>query len=89
MELTHVYASGGGTMNPVLMAALEAALDPIELKTTNELGLHVAAKEAAAFAVLAYESLHGRPGSLPAVTGASGPVVLGSVTLGPWSRESS
>ena len=87
MELTHVYASGGGTMNPVLMAALEAALDPIELKTTDELGLHVAAKEAAAFAVLAYESLHGRPGSLPAVTGAESPVVLGSVTLGPRVRE--
>ncbi len=87
MELTHVYASGGGTLNPVLMAALAAALDPIELKTTDELGLDVAAKEAAAFAVLAYESLHGRPGSLPDVTGASVPVVLGSVTLGPVARE--
>jgi anhydro-N-acetylmuramic acid kinase len=83
----HVYASGGGTKNPVLMAALEAALDPIELKTTEELGLDVSAKEAVAFALLAHESLHRRPGSLPSVTGAAYPVVLGSVTLGPAPRE--
>ena len=86
-EPGHVYASGGGTKNPVLMAALAAALDPIELKTLDELGLDVAAKEAAAFAVLAYESIHRRPGSLPAVTGAAHPVVLGSITLGPAPRE--
>jgi anhydro-N-acetylmuramic acid kinase len=87
MAPTHVYASGGGTKNPVLMAALAAALDPIELKTTDELGLAVEAKEAAAFAVLAYESMQRRPGSLPAVTGAAWPVVLGSITLGPTPRE--
>ena len=86
MDLAHVYASGGGTRNPVLMAAIAAALDPIELKTTEELGLDVAAKEAAAFAVLAYESMHRRPGSLPSVTGVSHPVVLGSITLGPTPR---
>ncbi len=87
MAPAHVYASGGGTRNPVLMAALAAALEPIELKTTDELGLAVEAKEAAAFAVLAHESLHRRPGSLPAVTGAAWPVVLGSITLGPSPRE--
>jgi len=87
MDPQHVYASGGGTHNPVLMAALSAALDPIELKTTDELGLGVSAKEAAAFAVLAWESMHRRPGSLPAVTGAAHPVVLGSITLGPSPSE--
>ncbi len=80
MEPTAVYASGGGTQNPVLMAALEAALDPIELHVVDELGLPSAAREAVAFAVLAYESLHGRPANLPRVTGASRPLVLGSVT---------
>jgi anhydro-N-acetylmuramic acid kinase len=69
------------------MAALAAALDPIELRTLDELGLDVSAKEAAAFAVLAHESMHRRPGSLPAVTGAAYPVVLGSITLGPAPRE--
>jgi anhydro-N-acetylmuramic acid kinase len=80
MEPTAVYASGGGTQNPVLMAALEAALDPIELHVTDELGLPSAAREAVAFAVLAYESLNGRPANLPRVTGAARPLVLGSLT---------
>ncbi len=84
--LEAVYASGGGTNNPVLMAALEAALDPIELHVTDELGLPAEAKEAVAFAVLAYESLRGRPGNLTAVTGAERPIVLGSLTLDPQGR---
>jgi len=80
IPLSDVYASGGGTRNPVLMAALEAALDPITLHVTDELGLPAEAKEAVAFAVLAYETLHHRPGNLPRVTGAARPLVLGSVT---------
>jgi len=80
IPLGTVYASGGGTRNPVLMAALEAALDPIELHVIDELGLDPAAKEAVAFAVLAHETLHHRSGNLPGVTGASRPLVLGSVT---------
>jgi anhydro-N-acetylmuramic acid kinase len=80
IPLGAVYASGGGTQNPVLMAALDAALDPIELHVLEELGLAASAKEAVAFAVLAYETLHHRSGNLPVVTGASRPLVLGSVT---------
>ncbi len=80
IPLGAVYASGGGIENPVLMAALEAALDPIELHVLEELGLSSSAKEAVAFAVLAYETLHHRVGNLPGVTGASRPLVLGSVT---------
>ena len=80
IPLGAVYASGGGTKNPVLMAALEAALDPIELHVLEELGLSASAKEAVAFAVLAHETLHRRSGNLPGVTGASRQLVLGSVT---------
>jgi anhydro-N-acetylmuramic acid kinase len=80
IPLGAIYASGGGTQNPVLMAALDAALDPIELHVLEELGLAASAKEAVAFAVLAYETLHHRSGNLPVVTGASRPLVLGSVT---------
>jgi len=84
-----IYASGGGTENPVLMAALEAALDPIELHVVDELGLTSAAKEAVAFAVLAHETLHHRIGNLPGVTGASRPLILGSVTgEPPWPQRS-
>jgi anhydro-N-acetylmuramic acid kinase len=80
IPLGAIYASGGGTQNPVLMAALEAALDPIELHVLEELGLSSSAKEAVAFAVLAHETTHHRIGNLPSVTGASRPLVLGSVT---------
>jgi anhydro-N-acetylmuramic acid kinase len=77
-----VIVSGGGAHNPVLMEHLARALPGVRLLRSSELGLDVEAKEAVAFAVLAYESFHGRPGNLPAATGAARPVVLGSVTPG-------
>ncbi len=77
-----VIVSGGGAQNPTLMAMLRAALAPAHVLTSAELGLPVEAKEAVAFAVLAYETWHGRPGNLPAATGAHHPVVLGSITPG-------
>jgi anhydro-N-acetylmuramic acid kinase len=80
MEPTDLYASGGGTNNPVLMAALEAALDPLAVHVVDELGMPSSAREAAAFAVLAHETLAGRTGNLPQVTGAARALVLGSVT---------
>jgi anhydro-N-acetylmuramic acid kinase len=88
IPLGAVYASGGGTKNPVLMAALEAALDPIELHVLEELGLSASAKEAVAFAVLAHETMHKRTGNLPGVTGASRPLILGSITgEPPWPER--
>jgi N-acetylmuramic acid 6-phosphate etherase len=75
-----VIVSGGGARNPTLMAMLCDQLAPARVTTSDDLGLTSEAKEAVAFAVLAYETWHGRPGNLPAATGASHPVVLGSVT---------
>jgi len=77
-----VIVSGGGARNPALMARLRAELPAARVVTSDELGLPGDAKEAFAFAVLAYETWHGRPGNLPAATGAQRAVVLGSVTLG-------
>jgi anhydro-N-acetylmuramic acid kinase len=79
---TEVVASGGGTRNPVLMAALRAELAGTPLRTSDELGMPAAAKEAFAFAVLGFLTVHGVAGTVPACTGARGARVLGSITPG-------
>ncbi|MEV1050242.1 anhydro-N-acetylmuramic acid kinase [Streptomyces sp. NPDC049887] len=79
---TEVIVSGGGTRNPVLTAMLRDELAGIVLRTSDELGLPSPAKEACAFAVLGYLSLHGLPGNAPECTGARGVRVLGSITPG-------
>ncbi|MFF3723758.1 anhydro-N-acetylmuramic acid kinase [Streptomyces erythrochromogenes] len=79
---TEVFASGGGVRNPTLTAMLRAELAGTPLRTSDELGLPAAAKEAYAFAVLGHLTLHGLPGNAPGCTGAAGPRVLGSITPG-------
>ncbi len=74
-----ILVCGGGAMNAHLMAALGALLTPRRVATTADRGVDVAHVEALAFAWLAREALAGRPGSLPAVTGARGPRVLGAI----------
>jgi anhydro-N-acetylmuramic acid kinase len=58
------------------MERLRAVLKP-KVLTSAELGVDVDAKEAILFAVLAYESHHGRPGNVPSATGAREAVALG------------
>lgn len=79
---TEVVASGGGTRNPVLMGMLRGLLPGIAVRTSDELGLPAAAKEAYAFAVLGFLTAHGLPGTDPRSTGARHPSVLGSLTPG-------
>jgi anhydro-N-acetylmuramic acid kinase len=77
-----VYASGGGVRNPALMAALARRLAPVRLSPAESLGVPADAKEALAFAFLAHQTLCGRPGNVPAATGAAHPVPLGRITPG-------
>lgn len=77
-----VVASGGGTENPVLMKALADRIAPARLRTTDDLGVPSAAKEAYAFAVLGFLTWHGIAGNVPSCTGAAHPVVLGAITPG-------
>jgi anhydro-N-acetylmuramic acid kinase len=84
-----VIVGGGGVYNPTLMAELARRVAPARVLTTQDFGLGPDAKEAAAFAILAYETFHNRPSNLPAATGASGPVLLGSLTPAPRRLEGS
>jgi anhydro-N-acetylmuramic acid kinase len=74
--------SGGGARNRTLMAMLAQRLAPLgcELAASQDFGLPVEAKEAAAFALLAWQTWHRLPGNLPAATGAARPAILGQVT---------
>jgi len=76
-----VVVSGGGALNPVLMADLSTELAPVPVVDSAAHGIPVLAKEALAFAVLAHESVRGRPSNCPEATGASRPVVLGKLTV--------
>jgi anhydro-N-acetylmuramic acid kinase len=81
-----LIAAGGGANNPALMQALSTLLAArgIRVLTTESAELTtplpVEAKEAAAFALLAYMSRHGRPANLPSATGARHAGVLGQIT---------
>ncbi len=77
--------SGGGARNATLMAMLAARLAPLgcELAASEQFGLPAEAKEAAAFALLAWQTWHHLPANVPAATGARRPVLLGQVTYVP------
>jgi len=81
-----VVLTGGGGKNPELVRRIRAELDPIPLAPEGALGLSSDAREAAAFAVLAWTHLLGAAGNVPEATGAEGPRVLGSLTPG-WARS--
>ncbi len=81
-----VLVSGGGALNRTLLEAIGAALPGSRLLTTEVLGVPVAAKEAMAFAFLAFETISGRPGNVPSATGARREVVLGSITPPPYTH---
>lgn len=77
-----VVASGGGVRNPTLLALLRTELGPVRLTTSDELGAPSDLKEAIAFAVIAWHTLHGLPSTVPSCTGASGARVLGAILPG-------
>ena len=78
-EASALFVCGGGARNGHLMRGLGAALPGVQIGTTEKLGLPVDQVEAAAFAWLAHRFVEGRPGNLPAVTGARGPRRLGAL----------
>jgi anhydro-N-acetylmuramic acid kinase len=76
-----LIAAGGGTHNRQLMAQIAAFLPGVRMATTAEFGIHPDAKEAVAFAILAWRTWRRKPGNLPSATGARRAVVLGKVAF--------
>jgi len=72
--------SGGGSRNSTLVKMISQQLPGLEVKTIDEYGIPSEAKEAVAFAVLAYQTWHRLPASIPSATGASYPAVLGKIS---------
>jgi len=81
-KVQQLIVSGGGAKNPLVMAQLAAALTPIEVVGSLKVGVPEEAKEAYAFALMAYETVHQRAGNLPSSTGAEEEMVLGKVCYG-------
>jgi len=79
MRVDDLILSGGGAHNPLLIERLRAGLTGVAIVPSSRFGVGEDAKEAFAFAVLAYESFHGRPANLPGATGARRGVVLGKL----------
>jgi anhydro-N-acetylmuramic acid kinase len=77
-----LIASGGGTKNASLMRMIAEDLTElkIEVRTSDEIGLPSQAKEAVAFALLAYETWHQQPSNVPSATGAKRPAILGKIS---------
>ncbi|MGP8269901.1 MAG: anhydro-N-acetylmuramic acid kinase [Terracidiphilus sp.] len=74
--------SGGGARNRTLMTMLSERLEPMgcQVALSDAFGLPIEAKEAAAFALLAWQTWHHLPGNVPAATGATKSAILGQVT---------
>ncbi|MDR0786363.1 MAG: anhydro-N-acetylmuramic acid kinase [Gemmatimonadota bacterium] len=82
LGLDEIVVTGGGALNPVLVARITQLVSPVPVIDCREMGIDPGEKEALAFAILAWAHLHGIPANEPAATGASGPRVLGSLTPG-------
>ena len=70
---------GGGAFNQHLMDRLQAGAPSVAVSASAACGLPPLQVEAAAFAWLARQTMHRRPGNLASVTGAAGPRVLGGI----------
>src|SRR5882762_4436209 len=82
-KINQLIVSGGGAHNPLILAQLSAALPGVEVLPSGRLGIPEDAKEAFAFALLAYETFHQRSANLPSATGARGPAILGKISYAP------
>jgi len=74
-----VLICGGGARNGHLMSRISALMPQAKVLTTDSRGWPVSQVEAAAFAWLAKQTMEGKPGNEPQVTGAKGARILGAI----------
>jgi anhydro-N-acetylmuramic acid kinase len=74
--------AGGGVNNRTLMNSLREQLQPLglEMRSSDDVGIPPSAKEAIAFALLAYQTWQRKPGNVPSATGAARAVILGKIS---------
>ena len=82
-KIHQLIVSGGGAQNPLILGQIVVLLPQVETLPSSKLGVPEDAKEAFAFALMAYETWHGRPANIPSATGARGPAVLGKICHAP------
>jgi anhydro-N-acetylmuramic acid kinase len=82
-KIHQLIVSGGGAQNPLILAQIAAALPQVEVLPSSQLGVTEDAKEAYAFALLAYETYHQRASNIPSATGAHAPGILGKISYAP------
>jgi anhydro-N-acetylmuramic acid kinase len=82
-KIRQLIVSGGGAHNPLIMGQISAALPRVQIVPSSQLGVPEDAKEAFAFALLAYETFHQRPSNVPSATGARRPAILGKISYAP------
>jgi anhydro-N-acetylmuramic acid kinase len=91
-DVTELFAAGGGTRNPVVMAGLRRRLVNVPISLIDDFGVPEDAKEACLFALIGFLSVHGLAGAIPSATGARHATVLGAIVPGrqpivSWSAE--
>jgi len=70
---------GGGAFNGYLMERLQSLLPSVRVESSSSHGIAPGQVEAAAFAWLACQCIHGQTANTPAVTGAYGLRILGAI----------
>ncbi len=78
--ITEVLLSGGGAKNVTLRRMIALQLPGMSVRCFDDVFFDGEAKEAVAFALLAYLFCDHRSGNVPSATGARGPRILGKLT---------
>ena len=81
-QASEIIVGGGGSYNATLLGFMKKRFAPhdVAVRTQEDLGLSSDAKEAVAFALMADCCLRGKANTLPSVTGAQHPAVMGKVS---------